>query len=217
MADAIAFRLYLITDRKLVSGIMTLEDAVRRALDGGLPALQLREKDMPARDLITLAERMRRLTLEYGAKLFINDRADVALAVEADGVHLTTTSIPPGAVRRAFGNRVMIGASTHSADEAAAASGADFVTFGPVYDTPSKRAYGPPVGIELLRQVATNRDATRPGGNNRSVPVFALGGVTLDRVQELREAGAFGVALISDILTASDITSKTASYIKALS
>jgi len=201
------FRLYLITDRKLVSGIMTLEDAVRRALDGGLQALQLREKDLPVRDLITLAERMRRLTLEYDAKIFINDRADVALAVEADGVHLTTASIPPGDVRRAFGNRLMIGASTHSAEEAAAAGGCDFVTFGPVYDTPSKRAYGPPVGIERLRQV----------GASCNVPVFALGGVTPDRVQELRDAGAFGVALISDILTASDITSKTASYIKALS
>lgn len=205
MADAIAFRLYLITDRKLVSG-MSLEDAVRRALDGGLPALQLREKDLPVLELISLAARMRRLTQEYGAKLFINDRADVALAVEADGVHLTTTSIPPGAVRKAFGGRLIIGASTHSAAEVAAASGAGFVTFGPVYDTPSKRAYGLPVGIERLRQA---------GGC--SVPVFALGGVTLDRVQELREAGAFGVALISDILTASDITSKTASYIKALS
>ncbi|MBI5143072.1 MAG: thiamine phosphate synthase [Nitrospirae bacterium] len=185
---------------------MTLEDAVKRALDGGLQALQLREKDMPVRELIPLAERMRRLASRYGAKLFINDRADVALAVDADGVHLTTQSVPPGAVRSAFGNRLMIGASTHSVDEIAAASGADFVTFGPVYDTPSKRAYGPPVGIEWLHQVG-----------RCNVPVFALGGVTIERVRELREAGAFGVALISDILTASDITSKTASYIKALS
>lgn len=201
----LAFRLYLITDRAIISG-MTLEDAVKRALDGGLQALQLREKDMPVRELIPLAERMRRLASRYGAKLFINDRADVALAVDADGVHLTTQSVPPGAVRSAFGNRLMIGASTHSVDEIAAASGADFVTFGPVYDTPSKRAYGPPVGIEWLHQVG-----------RCNVPVFALGGVTIERVRELREAGAFGVALISDILTASDITSKTASYIKALS
>lgn len=204
-----SFRLYLVTDRKLLPEGCSLESAVEQALEGGLKAVQLREKDFATtRDLFQLAEKMRVLTARYDAKLFINDRLDIALAVEADGVHLATTSMPVDAVRRVTEKSFLIGVSTHNMDEArlAAAGGADFLTFGPVYDTPSKRSYGKPVGLELLERVA--REA--------SIPVFALGGVNLERLEEVRRYGCYGVALISDIFTSDNIKERTELFLKGL-
>ena len=134
----IDFGLYLITDRRQARG-GDLLSAVERALDGGVRAVQLREKDLPGRELLALAEGMRRLTSRYGAKLLVNDRADVALACRADGVHLGVASIPPSVARRLLGPDALIGCSTHGEAELAAAAdgGADFATFGPVYATAS--------------------------------------------------------------------------------
>ncbi len=189
------FRLYLITDRRQVAG-GDLPAAVERALGGGAEAVQLREKDLPARRLYDLARELRALTSRYGAKLLINGRVDVALAAGADGVHLGVGSIPPGEARRLLGPRALIGCSTHSAAEAAEAEsgGADFVTFGPVYATPSKAAYGPPVGVDALRRVCA---AAR-------LPVFALGGIGPRNVGEVVAAGACGVAAISAVFAAKD-------------
>ena len=189
------FRLYLITDRRLVAG-GDLPAAVERALGGGAWAVQLREKDLPARQLYDLARELRAITFRYGAKLLINDRVDVALAAGADGVHLGGASIPPGEARRLLGPKALIGCSTHSAEEAAEAEagGADFVTFGPVYATPSKAAHGPPVGVEALRHACA---AAR-------VPVFALGGVGPRNAGEVVAAGAYGVAAISAVFAAED-------------
>jgi len=191
----IDFRVYLITDRKLCPGGEILETAAK-ALDGGVRAVQLREKDLPGRELFRLAERMRRLTEEYGARLLINDRADVAMAVGADGVHLGLLSIPPREARRLLGSKADIGCSVHNAEELreAEAGGADFVTFGPVYPTPSKGPFGPPVGIPALAS------ACRAAG----IPVFALGGVGPGNLEEVVRAGSFGIALISGIVAAPD-------------
>jgi thiamine-phosphate pyrophosphorylase len=170
--------------------------------------VQLREKDLGIRDLLDMAHKMRALTRTYGAKLFINDRVDIALAVEADGVHLGRESIPVQAVRETFQNKLMIGMSTHNLDEALEAEkgGADFVTLGPVYHTPSKIRYGEPVGIETLRNIEAKI----------SIPVFAIGGVKLDKVAEVKEAGAHGVALISAILTAEHIKETTEEFLRLL-
>ncbi len=132
------FKLYLITDRKQTK--LPLPEAVRLALQGGVPAVQLREKDLPVRELLALAQELRAITREFGAKLFVNDHVDVAVAVEADGVHLGHQSMPVDAARKIVGSRMLIGVSTHSAQEAkdAEARGADFITFGPVFETPSK-------------------------------------------------------------------------------
>jgi len=186
----------------------TLEEAVTEALEGGLKALQLREKELETRGLLDLALRLRALTAAHGARLFINDRVDVALAAQADGVHLATTSMPVEAVRRVAGHRLMIGVSTHNMDEAlrAESGGADFITFGPVFDTPSKKPFGPPVGQGALKAVA----------GALSIPVFALGGVRLDRVRGLRGQGAAGVALITDILAAPNITERTRAFLREL-
>ncbi len=185
------FRLYLITDRTLTPG---LESAVEEALSGGVKAVQLREKDMPVRELLETAKRLRKITREYGAMLFINDRVDAALAAEADGVHLGGTSMPPQAVRKICGGGLMIGVSTHSLEEArqAESEGADFITFGPVYETPSKMKYGSPVGLKRLREAV----------QKIFIPVYALGGIKLPSAPAVLDAGAHGIALISAIFGA---------------
>ena len=200
MTKSIDFKLYLITDRKQVKN-SNLLSAVKKALAGGVRAVQLREKDLDTRDLLKLAYRMKDLTHDYDAKLFINDRFDIALAVSADGVHLTRNSIPVEAVRKTVGKKLLIGVSTHSLKEAGEAErgGADFVTFGPVYRTPSKVKYGAPVGLDELSRVCSKI----------KVPVFALGGVKMNRVNKVRESGAYGVAMISEIFKAENIKKKT--------
>lgn len=193
------FNLYLVTDRRQV-GEKNLLRAVEDALKGGVRSVQLREKDLRTRELLKLAYEMRELTLHYDSRLFINDRVDIAIAVDADGVHLGQKSIPPYAVRR-FAAGLIIGVSTHSVEEALRAErdGADFVTLGPVYHTPSKAGMGEPLGLEALRGVV----------KEVSVPVFAIGGVKCENLREVIETGAAGVAMISGILAARDIKATT--------
>lgn len=189
------FRLCLVTDRKAAPGGDLLR-AVEGALDGGLRCVQLREKDLGARALLRLADRMRTLTGRYGATLLVNDRVDIAMAVGADGVHLGAASIPPTEARRLLGPGALIGCSTHSQCELRAAEdgGADFVTFGPVFFTASKAAYGAPVGLSALDAACR---ATR-------LPVFALGGIGAAQIPETLKAGAHGVALITEVMAAPD-------------
>ena len=189
------FRVYLITDRRQAPGDDILQ-AVAWALEGGIRAVQLREKDLPGKELYRLAEQMRTLTARYGAKLLVNDRVDVAMAVGADGVHLGGSSIPASAARRLLGEGALIGCSTHNAGELREAEeqGAEFATFGPVYPTPSKAAYGPPVGVIALAEAC--REA--------AIPLFALGGVNKENAGEVTLAGAFGIALISGVVAAAD-------------
>jgi len=189
------FKLYLITDRTKTK--MPLPDAVRLALQGGVRAIQLRERDLPVRELLALAQELRALTNEFGAMLFINDRVDVAVAVEADGVHLGHQSMPTSAVRNIVGKKMLIGASTHTVDEARAAEAedADFVTFGPVYETPSKVKFGAPVGLDPLRSAKSAL----------SIPIFALGGIRGRNIGRALWAGAYGVSMISAIFGAEDI------------
>ena len=189
------FRVYLITDRRQAPG-GDIVRAVALALDGGIRAVQLREKDLPGKELYRLADRIRELTARYGARLLVNDRIDVVLAVGADGVHLGGSSMPASVARRLLGKESLIGCSTHNTRELrdAADQGADFATFGPVYPTPSKAAYGPPVGVSAL--AAASRETI--------LPLFALGGVGAGNAREAIEAGAFGIALISYVLAAAD-------------
>lgn len=189
----INFRLYFVTDRHQTAG-RPLPDVVRAALDGGVRAVQLREKDLEAGELYRLAARLRELTARYAARLLINDRLDVALAVEADGVHLGQMSFPVRAARQLLGPDTLIGVSTHTPAEIVAAEGADFVIFGPVYFTPSKATYGKPQGLERLRQAV----------RSSPVPVFAIGGIHTGRIAAVRAAGARGIALISALSGAPD-------------
>ncbi len=206
---AVDFRLYLITDRKLFDSPRSMLKAIEEALRGGVRAIQLREKDLDIRSLLAMANRLRELTSRYHAKLFINDRVDVALVVEADGVHLGAAGIPVAAARKVSGSGMMIGVSTHSVEQArqANADGADFITLGPVFETPSKVQYGRPVGKEVLREAATAL----------SLPVFAIGGMAVQRVREVMQEGAFGIALISAVLTARNIRRTTEEFMRELS
>lgn len=215
MRSKVDFKLYLITDRKLLvtsSKFPILSSqllkAVRQALIGGVKAVQLREKDLATRELLKLAYSMRDLTAKYSAKLFINDRLDIALAVRADGVHLTQNSIPAYAVRKVVKNKLMIGVSTHSLKEAKEAeqAGADFITFGPLYKTPSKLKYGVPLGLNRLKNVC----------REMNMPVFALGGVKSEKIGAVKKSGAYGAAMISEILCADDIKEKTRELINIL-
>ena len=151
----IDFNLYLITDR-LRNVEHRLVEVVEEALKGGVRAVQLREKDLPSRDLYELAYELRKVTTRYNARLFVNDRLDIAMAVDADGVHLGERSIPIHRARRVLGEKKLIGVSCHRLDELRQAEkeGADLAVFGPVFPTPSKAAYGEPLGIEMLRKAA---------------------------------------------------------------
>ena len=192
MVDQLGFSLCLVTDRAQVAA--PLEEVVESCLQAGLRAVQLREKDMAVRELLGLAERLRESTRRHGARLFVNDRSDVALAVGADGVQRTGASLPVATLRAICPAGFLIGASVHSLAEARSAEpeGADFLIFGPVYDTPSKRQYGPPQGLAALERV----------GSAVRLPVLAVGGITPARVGEVQRAGAAGVAVIGAILGA---------------
>lgn len=198
MTLRIDFNLYLITDRLSLPVGKNLLTQVEAALRGGVRAVQLREKDLSAKELLPLAWQMRELTNHYDAKLLINREIDVAISVGADGVHLGGDSLPVIAARKRLGPDRLIGVSTHAIDEVlhAKRDGADFVTFGPVYATASKLKYGQPVGLERLRGAVAE--------NESDLPIFALGGVNADRITELIYHNCRNVACIGAILMAKD-------------
>ncbi|OGK97605.1 MAG: thiamine-phosphate diphosphorylase [Candidatus Rokubacteria bacterium RIFCSPLOWO2_02_FULL_73_56] len=200
-------RLTLVSDRTQTRG-RELVTVVGDCLGAGLRAVQVREKDLGAADLAFLCRRIRVLTLDAQALLIVNDRLDVALAVGADGVQRTSTSLDVEDIRRVAGPALRVGASVHSLPEAldAEAKGADFLVFGPIYETPSKRPYGPPQGLDRLAKLAA--------GVRR--PVVAIGGITPARVRDVRLAGAFGVAAISAILDTDAPADATRRFLDAL-
>jgi thiamine-phosphate pyrophosphorylase len=194
--------LLLVTDRHATAG-RDLMSVVERALDAGLPAVQLRDKDLPGRALCSLAERLRVATRRTGALLFVNDRVDIARAVEADGVQLGISTLPVDVARTLLPAGALVGESTHAIDEVRATR-ADFVVFGPVYDTPSKRPYGPPQGERVRDAVAA-----------APVPLVAIGGIGPETAGVLRTAGVHGVAVIRAILDAADPGTATRALLAA--
>lgn len=162
----------------------SFKEWLHRLAAAGVEAVQIREKDLHDRDLYELT-REARSTLPPPAVVLVNGRMDVALAAAADGCHLPADGVPLAALRWRFGRRALLGRSTHSVEEVkqAAREGADYVTFGPVYSTPSKAEYGPPRGLEELERAA-----------GAGIPVYALGGVMLCQFAEVAAAGAAGVA-----------------------
>lgn len=185
------------TDDPQFSEILRL---VRAAVDADVPLFQIREKSLHARVQFELVARAAEITHGSRTRLLVNDRVDIARASGADGVHLTAQSLPVEVVRSICGAEFLIGVSTHSLDEArvAHAEGADFVVFGPVFETGSKRAYGEPQGVDKLR------DVTHALGE---FPVVAIGGITLENVAECFQAGAQGVAAIGMLNDAAKMSS----------
>ncbi|MCA1635808.1 MAG: thiamine phosphate synthase [Acidobacteria bacterium] len=171
---------------------------VARAVAAGVALIQLREKNLSARTLHQLAARAAALARGTETRILVNDRADIALASRCDGVQLTAQSLEARVVRRVFGERFLVGVSTHSRREAREArdGGADFAIFGPVFDTPSKRAYGLPLGLEDLREAAL---ALAP------FPLLAVGGITLENMYDVLRAGAAGLAAIRMFVESRDL------------
>ena len=200
--------LYLITNRQAFrrkadsdqSACRLQIEAIRQAAAAGCQLIQIREKDLSAQDLAEFTRQAIAVAQPFGAKVLVNDRLDVALATKADGVHLRVTSLPSAEVRRAAVEKglkeFLIGVSTHSLAEAEAAErgGADFIVCGPVFDTPSKREFGEPLGLERFADIC----------RTINLPVLALGGINLSNFGQPLQSGAAGIAaigLFSDLPT----------------
>lgn len=191
--------LYAILDPEQTKGRAT-ETVLRELLEGGIKLLQLRAKVMPAADFLQLAHVTRSLTRSHDCNLIVNDRVDIALACAADGVHLGQEDLPLHAARKLMGDK-MIGVSTHEVEQAREAErgGADYIGFGPMFGTTTKATGYSARGLAMLRQV---REAVH-------IPIVAIGGITEANVNEVWQAGADAAAIISDILGADDIVTKT--------
>ncbi len=184
--------IYLITDRQQLPAGRTLIEQLELLLQAGVQMLQLREKDLCAAELWPIAEELRALTKRFGCRLLINDRIDLAQAIDADGVHLGAHSLSVATARQLLGPDKLIGASTHTVAEITTADeqGADFVTFGPVFHTPSKAAYGAPVGLDQLQRIC----------QISQIPTFALGGISAENCASTISHGATGIAMISALI-----------------
>ena len=191
--------LYVILDPEQTKGRPT-EGVLHDLLAGGAAILQLRVKTMTPRDFLQLAKRSRAETRLHGCKLIINDRVDIALACDADGVHLGQDDLPLAAGRKLLGHKI-VGISTHDLAQAQEAerNGADYIGFGPMFGTTTKNTGFTARGLEMLRQI---RAAV-------NLPMVAIGGITEQNVQQVWQTGADSAAIISDILGANDIAAKT--------
>ena len=165
-------------------------DQVSAAVTYGIQLIQIREKQLTAQALFELTVGVVAIARGSSTRILVNDRADIAAGAGADGVHLTTRSLTPAVIRKTFGAKLLIGASTHSLAEArdAFAQGADFAVFGPIFPSPAKAKYGPPLGLGKL----TEAECELP-----SFPLIALGGISLQNVNECLLAGAGGIAGIT--------------------
>lgn len=192
---SVPFRLYVITDRRLfpcAEALIQTLAAVAKSLRPSELAIQVREKDLATRDLLRLALDIKKAVSGTGTLVLVNDRTDVAIAAQLDGVHLPAAGMDLKDCKRIF--RGVIGRSTHSVDELASCSETTFVTFGPIFYTPSKRPYGSPLGISLLQQAV----AVSP------VPVYAIGGIDETNASMLKGTGVAGIAVIRAVLAARD-------------
>jgi thiamine-phosphate pyrophosphorylase len=166
----------------------SLIEFIKRAIAAEVDLFQIRERDLSARDLLYVSDAAAKLATGTNTRILVNDRADIA-ACAGVGVHLRTASLRPEVVRQTLGSGLLVGASTHSIEEATAAElgGVDFVVLGPIFETESKRVYGPPIGSGALKRVASRL----------RIPVLALGGIREDNIGEALDAGAAGIAGIS--------------------
>lgn len=189
------FDIYIITDRKLSK--KPEPEFVREAIKGGANIIQYREKEIPLRDMLKTAANLREITRNAGATFIINDRVDVALAVNADGVHLGQEDMPIETARKLLGDDKIIGVTVHNAEEAAEAEerGADYIGLSPIFATSTKSDAGNAVGTEMIKKIK----------EKVKIPLVAIGGINEDNLSSVIKAGADGAALISAIVTKEDV------------
>ena len=200
-------RLLLVTDRHQTNG-RPLVPLLQRVLRAAAPAIQLRERDLSAKELVTLVREVQAVTASRRSQLLINDRIDVALALEGVGVHLRSNSLPVSVARQLLGGQRLLGISVHAVEEglSAQSQGADYIVLGPIYETPTKQMFGPPLGIHTLEKAC----------RLVRIPIIGIGGVTAVRAREMRHAGAFGVAVVTAVLGAADVESATHELLDAV-
>ncbi len=196
-SDPLDFDLYPVTCQKLSRGRSNLE-VLEALIAGGAKVVQLREKELSRREFLDLAKTFREHTARAGMTLIINDHVDVCRAVAADGVHLGQDDFPVREARKLLGPQTVIGVSSHNLVQAlqAVEDGADYINVGPIFATATKEHTGPPVGLELLRQVQAQV----------AIPLTVMGGISLDNVDELIAAGARRIAVVSAVVGAENIT-----------
>ncbi len=188
--------LYIITARDLVPG-RTHRDVAQVALSAGVKWIQLRDKEAPTKDLVLWGRQLRAMSRKYGAYLLINDRCDVALAVEADGVHLGQEDMPLKEARRILGTEAIIGISVENEEQSLLAEqeGADYLGVGPIYSTTSKPDAGEAVGLEQIHRIRAIS----------SLPIVAIGGIQASNAPEVLSAGASAIAVISAVAGAENM------------
>lgn len=179
---------------------LSFVDLAKKICAGGARLLQLRVKDLPAREFLSIAQEVRTICQQAGCWLIINDRADIALAVDADGVHVGQEDLPLEATRKVLGPGKIIGVSTHDPAQAVAAErgGADYLGFGPLFGTSTKATGYTVRGLDQLREIRALVH----------LPIVAIGGITAERAPAALAAGAEAVAMISDLVLADDVTGK---------
>lgn len=196
-------RLYFISDRKLTPSEPP-ERVILEAVAAGVDMIQIREKDLPDAEILRICRSVVEGSAGTGTEIFLNSRFDIALAAGATGVHLPASGLSASQVRRVVGTRLRIGVSTHSLEEVVEAGreGADFVTFGPVFETPSKAPYGSPLGLGRLKEAV----------ERASLPVLAIGGIKPENSTDLFRIPVGGIAMISAIACAGDRRSAVAAF-----
>lgn len=190
----IGFKLILITDR--INTKKPFLSFIKFACNLGVKAIQLREKDLESRKLLELANSLRKITSKNDTLLIINDRIDVALLSNADGLHSPVDGLIPDDIKR-YKTKFIFGKSVHSKISALQAEkfGFDYLILGPVFATPSKKKYGKPLGLSLLKEIC----------KSVNIPVFAIGGITPDRAKKCKDSGAYGVAVIRSLMDSQNL------------
>ncbi len=199
-------KLYLVTDRKWLNG-HKLTDDLEKAILGGVTTIQLREKNLSNEEFISIAKDVKKVCQKYHIPLIINDNLEVALAINSDGIHIGQNDIPASIVRKQIGPDKILGVSVHNLKEAfqAKIDGADYVGVGAIFSTETKND-ATNVTLDSLKKICDNID----------LPVVAIGGINLDNISKLKDINIAGIAVVSAIMNADDITAASGQLVREL-
>lgn len=199
-------QLYVIADRR-ICGYRDIEEVVGQAIEGGAQMIQYRDKDSGDADFLSIASKLKAVCKERGVPFIVNDRADIAREVNADGVHLGQKDLSIDEAKKILGSDVIIGKSASTIDQAKKAEkeGADYLGIGPIFDTPSKEI-GQPIGLDIVPEAS----------ESLKIPFYLIGGITKDNLNQVLEAGGRRIAVISAVVLPDDVKSATAGLLKKL-